>query len=249
PAAHADERHPAFALVVVRLGLGGLEGDEDAASHLERVLDRLEARREGGPLVVPEVRVPGTGRDDQRVVGDLLDGVVRGVGDEDDAPAEVEAADLAHEHHDVPLTPEDVAQRLRDLARGEGARSDLVEQGLEQVEVPPVDERDVEVGPLERARREQAAKSAADDDDTVVARAHAAARSGGAGRGRAQPVIEASALSSRRPSSAMTSRIDMIPTSSGPSNTTMWRIWKRVISFAAADHGQLRAATTSFECM
>ena len=55
----------------VRLELGELEGAEDPAAQLERVVDRLHARRVAGELVVAEVGLRRTGRDDQAVVRQL----------------------------------------------------------------------------------------------------------------------------------------------------------------------------------
>ena len=71
PAAHEHEGHPLPAPVGVRLALGRLERDEDPAPDLRGVVDGLEARRVRRPLVVPEVAVPGAGRDDERVVREV----------------------------------------------------------------------------------------------------------------------------------------------------------------------------------
>ena len=58
-AADDDERHPRPPPLGIGLALGGLERDEDPAADLRRVVDRLEARRERRPLVVPEVASGG----------------------------------------------------------------------------------------------------------------------------------------------------------------------------------------------
>ena len=92
PAADHDERHPFAASRRVGLALGGLEGDQDPAADLGRVLDRLEARRERGPVVVAEVRVARAGGDDQRVVGDRP-----AVGEQDLAALRVEPDRLAEQ--------------------------------------------------------------------------------------------------------------------------------------------------------
>ena len=49
--------------------LGELEGAEDAAAQLERVVDRLHPGRVAGELVVAEPRLAGAGGDEQAVVG------------------------------------------------------------------------------------------------------------------------------------------------------------------------------------
>ena len=53
----------------VGLGLGLLEGEQDAPAQIGRVVDRLQAGRERRPVVVTEIGVPRAGRDDQIVVG------------------------------------------------------------------------------------------------------------------------------------------------------------------------------------
>ena len=68
-----------------------------------------------GPVVVPEERVMGTGRDDERVVPDRA-----AVGDLDLALVDVDADRLAEDDRRVPLPRQDRAQRLRDVA-GESA--------------------------------------------------------------------------------------------------------------------------------
>ena len=42
------------ALVRIGLGLGALEGEQDAAAQIGRVVDGLQARRIGRPFVVPK---------------------------------------------------------------------------------------------------------------------------------------------------------------------------------------------------
>ena len=82
-----------------RAELGELEGAEDPAAQLERVVDALHAGRELGELVVAEVGLAGAGRHDQRVVRRhrLAAEHVRG----DRARLEVDVGDLAEEHPGV----------------------------------------------------------------------------------------------------------------------------------------------------
>ncbi len=56
----------------------------------------------------------------------------------------------------VPLVPEDVADRRRDVTLGQDPRRKLVEQRLEQVVVRPVDHRDVDIGAPQAASRRRA---------------------------------------------------------------------------------------------
>ena len=68
--ARADdpERQRRAARRFVALVFGRLEGQEDAPPQLRGVLDALQARRDRGPLVVPEVGVRRPGRQDEVVV-------------------------------------------------------------------------------------------------------------------------------------------------------------------------------------
>ena len=158
------ERQPLLAPLGIALELGGLEGGEDAAADGQRALERLHLGRMGAPLVVAEVGVARAARDDQRVVGHRLGCRQAGDRPEDHlTPLEVEARDLGEQHADVAVALEDRAQRIRDLARRQRAGRDLVGQRLEQVEVAPVDERDLHVCPPQPERGLESAEAAADD--------------------------------------------------------------------------------------
>ncbi len=130
------ERHPLGPPFGVVLALGCLERDEDPAPDLGRVVDRLEARREGDPVVVIEVREPHARRDDQRVVRDRA-----AIREKDLATLRVDPGRFAEQHRGVPVAAQDRAQRLGDVAGGQGAGGDLVEHRLEQVVVAPIDQR------------------------------------------------------------------------------------------------------------
>jgi hypothetical protein len=107
-----DEGEPGRAGVRIGLVLGGLEGRQDPAPHLERVLEGLHVRREGAPLFVAEVGVVRAAGDDQAVVGDLEGpAAVREAVDEDAPALEVEAGDVAQDDADVFVALEDAAQR------------------------------------------------------------------------------------------------------------------------------------------
>ena len=64
---------------------------------------------------------------------------------------------------------QDRAQRIGDLAGRERARGDLVGERLKEVEVAPVDERDLHGRPLEVQRGLEPAEAAPDHDDAVDA--------------------------------------------------------------------------------
>ncbi len=164
PAPDEHERHPRPPLDRVGLAFGGFEGDQDPAPDLRRVVDGLQARRVRRPVLVTEVGVMGAGGDDQRVVGHRA-----AVREPDLALLGVDVDRLPEQHGRVALLAEDRAQGLRDLARRQGARGDLVEHRLEQVMVPPIDQGDVDevAGLAEVLGGIQAGETAADDDHAV----------------------------------------------------------------------------------
>ena len=138
------ERQPLVAPLGIALELGGLEGGQDAAADGQRALERLHLGRMRAPLVVAEVGVVRAARDDQRVVGHRFR--CRQIADRPEdhlAPLEVEALDLGEQHAHVAVALEHRPQRIGDLARRQRAGRDLVGQRLEQVEVAPVDQRDL----------------------------------------------------------------------------------------------------------
>jgi hypothetical protein len=144
-------------LGVVRL-LGLLESVQDPAPDVEGVVERLEARREGLPLVVAEVGVAGAGGDDQVVERQLA------LVEDHRLPLEVDVDDLGHHDPDVRLFAEDAADRLGDVRRREDRRRHLVEQRLEQVVVVTVDDDHLDRLLGQRLGRLQPGEAAADDD-------------------------------------------------------------------------------------
>ena len=137
-------------------------------ADLGRILDGLQARRARLPLVVAEVVVRGAGRDDQRVVrrarrrSDARAGASTSMSTTSPSSTRVLRWRLS-----------DVAQRRGDLAGREPAGGDLIEQRLEEVEVAPVDQRDLHRRAAQRLRRVEPAETAADDDDPGCRRRHA----------------------------------------------------------------------------
>jgi hypothetical protein len=109
-------------------------GSVSCSAHVGGLLKRLEPRREAFPLPIPEVAVARPGRDHQRVVGNFS-------ARENHAPAlDIDVHDLCHHDPHVALAPQDTAKRPGDVAGGQPARRNLVEQRLEQVEVAAVDQ-------------------------------------------------------------------------------------------------------------
>ena len=119
-------------------------------------------------LRVPEVGLARAGGDDQAVVGypaAATDGF-----DRETARVEIDGDDLAEHDRRVLLVAQDVADRRRDVALGEYARRELIQQRLEQVMVGPVDDCDIEVGGAPQLLRgEEPAEPASDDRHPVAA--------------------------------------------------------------------------------
>ena len=107
---------------------------------------------------MPEVGVPGAGRDDQVVVRDRFP--IR-----DDRPRRViEAAGLRQQHLHVGLPPQDPPNRRGDVGRRQRRGRHLIKQRLKQVVIVSIDDRDADGRRGERSRRVETAEPAADDD-------------------------------------------------------------------------------------
>ena len=159
-----DEREPGSAPFGIGLLLGRLERAEDAAADCQRALERLHLRRMLAPLVVAEVGVLRAAADDERVVPDAV--LHRNAVDRAEqqlACREVEVGDLGEQDAHVAVSREDRAQRIRDLARRQRPGRDLVGERLEEVEVAPVDERQLDRRIPEVNGRLEPAEAAADD--------------------------------------------------------------------------------------
>ena len=164
-AADHDKGEQPLAPARIGLPLGTLERQQHAPPDVERVLERLEARRGRAPLVVPEVGVRGAARHDQVVVRQPL-AVAGGTIREDELFAGlIDRAHLGEEDLDVPLPPQDPADGRRDVAGRERGHRHLVEQRLEDVMVPAVEDREPNPRAPQRAGGVEPAEAAADDDD------------------------------------------------------------------------------------
>ncbi len=166
--AHDDEGQGPLLLGRGPGELGDLEGAEDPAAQLQRVVDGLHAGRVTGELVVAEPRLAGAGGDEQRVVRrhPLATQHLRG----DGARLQVDVRHGAQQDRGVPLTSQHLARAGGDLPLREDACRDLVEQGLEQVVRRRGDEGDLDVlTATERLRAEETAETRTDDDDAMGA--------------------------------------------------------------------------------
>jgi hypothetical protein len=156
-------------LVGVGRALGRLVGQEHPAPDLQRVLDRLEARRQIGPRLA-EVRVGRARRHHQVVVRELA------VVEHDPPRGRLDALDIGQQHARVGLLAQRGADRHGDVTGRQRRGGDLVQQRLKQVMVPAVDQRHRDGRARQPARGRQAAEAAANDD-------HVGTVGGGAHRG------------------------------------------------------------------
>ena len=143
-----------------RIGLffGLLEGHQHMAADLERIGQRLQSRRELGPLVVAEVAVRRTRRHDQVVVAEAK--TVRKHGF---LRCGKNLDDFTEKRGDVALFAEEKPGRRRNGRCGESRGRHLVEQRLKEMVVGFLDDRDVDVGISQMPGSFQAAEAAADD--------------------------------------------------------------------------------------
>lgn len=144
------------------LGVGELELAEEVAAQGQGVVEGLES--EGVLLNAgdTEGRRLGAGREDQLVVGDR-----RPFGDLDDALVEIDVGHGAQPDVDVDLAMEDASHGVGDRLALQAGGCDLVEQGLEGVEVLAVDQRDPHRLAGERLSQGEASEAGTDDDDVL----------------------------------------------------------------------------------
>ncbi len=162
PAADDDERQQALLRLRIGLALGGFERQEHPPPDLQRIVERLETGREGRPFRMAEIRVRRARRHDQVVVSERLT-----IGD-DDFRRGIDGSRIGQQHLDVLLVSENPADRRRDVAGRQRGRGHLIQQGLKDVVVVAVEERDADRSARERPRRVESAETSADDDDMGV---------------------------------------------------------------------------------
>ena len=103
------------------------------------------------------------GRDDQAVVVQAFTPV-----EDHLAPLGVDIRYLGHQDVHVGAAPECRPDGSGAFARGNRTSRQLVEQGLEELVIGPVDQCHVDVGVPELPRGRQPAEAAADDDDAAA---------------------------------------------------------------------------------
>ena len=167
PGADDDEGEPLPPPLLVRLQLRRLEGAQQPCPHRERALQRLDLRRHLPPFVVAEVRAVRSAGDDQRVEGRDRARVAGERIESHLAGAEVEVLDLRHQHADVSAPLEDRAQRIAKTSPAERTGRHLVGERLKEMEIAPVDQRQLDGRARQVLRGLEPAEAPADDHDLV----------------------------------------------------------------------------------
>ena len=151
-----QQRAPSF---FIGFALGHLEGQQNATTDLQRVLDALQTRRVGLPFGVTEVGVPGAGGQNEIVVLHLA------VLQDHFSTFRVDRDHLGKKDPRVLLPSQDGADRVGDVVGRKTGGRDFIQQRLKQMIVATIDDRDSDIGVLECPRRTQSAEPRADDHD------------------------------------------------------------------------------------
>ena len=163
------ERHQRGAALGIGLELGGLESASSTLRLVvQRSLQRLQIGRRPLPLVVAEVVVARAARPRSACRRGSPRGAPHSpaIGPSSTSRAlEIEPGDLGERNADVaPAGGKLPTQRVDRSPLGDATGRDLVGQRLEQVEVAPVDERNLDRHSRKLQRGLEASEAAADDD-------------------------------------------------------------------------------------
>ena len=85
-----------------------------------------------------------------------------------DPTRHIDATDLGEQHFDILLTPQDPPDRRGNVSRRQRRGGDLIQQRLEDVVIPAVEEGDLHVDTLKCTRRVQPSEPAPDDHHVHV---------------------------------------------------------------------------------
>ena len=87
----------------------------------------------------------------------------------DGARPEIDALNLSQQYAEVLLFRLELPDRRRYLGRRQNSGGDLVQERLKDMVITPVDQRDLDIGSLERACCGDAGETTADDQDALFA--------------------------------------------------------------------------------
>ena len=147
----------------IALAFGLFESQQDAASDRRGVLERLQPRREGLPVVMAEIGVTRAGGEHQRIVG--KGGTVL----QQDAPRSgIDADGRGQKRRDVRAAAQQMPDRPCDFRRGKRGGRHLIEQRLEQMMVALVDDSDADRRPCQTVDGFQTAETGSHHDHMVA---------------------------------------------------------------------------------
>ena len=159
--ADQDKRQQALADLGVRHVFSLFEGEQNAAADQGGVVDRFEPWRQPRPVIVAEIGVLRSGRQDQVIVA-----LVRPKAGLDPLPSHIDADDLVEQYRGVLLIAQNSSDRLRNIGRGQRGCRYLVKERLEQMVIATVNHRHIDRCARELAGRLKPTKAGPDDHDT-----------------------------------------------------------------------------------
>jgi len=129
PAADDDEGKPPATFFGIIAVLRLFKREQKPTADIGRVLEPLQARSKGRPIVAAEITVPCAGRQHQVVVANA------GLTEQHLPRCGGNARNAAEDNPYVRLLAEHAADRSRDVGRRQTGRCDLIEQWLEEMVV------------------------------------------------------------------------------------------------------------------
>jgi len=141
---------------------GLFERHENLFAQPECVVQGLQTRCVRGPVILAEIAVPCSGRQDKRVVVHIEPAARF-----DRLPGRIHADDPVQQHLGVALTAQYVADRHGYFGRRQSRGRDLIQKWLEKVMVLLVNDRHVNRGFCQFPGSRQPAKTGSDDDNVL----------------------------------------------------------------------------------
>jgi hypothetical protein len=160
--AHDDEGQPGAELLGIAFALGSLEGEQNAATHVDRVLNCFQSGGEFLPLIVAEILMTRTGGHRQGVV---FEGAIT---QNYASVLYVNVRGFRQPNGHVLLFSKYLAKGRGNIGRRERPGGHLVEQRLKKMVIHAVEQAYLDGRVLERARQAQPAKTTPDDDNFVL---------------------------------------------------------------------------------
>ena len=135
-ATHHHGGHQRLTMRLVLTTFRALVSEQQVAPQAHRVVEGFQARRVLRPVIPTEVGRAAAHRDHEVVKREFT------IGQDHPPPGRIDRSHLGQDHLQIRLPPQQGADRLRNIRRGQSRRRDLVEQRLKQVVVLPIDHRD-----------------------------------------------------------------------------------------------------------